>query len=130
VRTPAVDRLPAAPVSRRRFVGAGLGLAGTLTVVGSFGGVLGSCSSDADADAGAPLLALGRTLSKGPDGDRLASTAPAAAVGVSDEASALVALAATAEQTGADLAAGRTVLARGWVLGDTEAAVLVAYARA
>ena len=77
-----------------------------------------------------PLRALGASLRDGPEGPRLAASGlPGVSRPVTDETSLLEALDLVDDQVRADFAAGRTVLGDGWLLADTEAIALVAYAR-
>jgi hypothetical protein len=88
-----------------------------------------ACVVSAAGAADDPLVGLGRSLDEGPDATALRRAAEAMGP-VADSA----ALHATIDRLGAeirgDFAAGRTVSGRGWLLAETEAAALVAYARA
>lgn len=76
------------------------------------------------------LRALGASLRDGPEGPRLAASGLTGVTRpVVDEATLFEALDLLDDQVRADLAAGRTVLGNGWLLADTEAVALVAYAR-
>jgi hypothetical protein len=89
----------------------------------------GSCASstgDGDTD---PLAALGAELAAGPDGAALRAAAPRG-MALGSHTAVLDALDRQREAIEADFRESRTVLARGWLLSVTEAAVLVAYAEA
>jgi hypothetical protein len=98
---------------------------GLLALVGTTG-----CSSSGRSTSGDPLAALGHQLAEGADGDRLSAAPPdGLRAPIADQAALLAGLTALDAGIRADFAEGRTVLADGWLLSDTEAAALVAYAR-
>lgn len=116
---------PGPTVSRRAVLGGAAATFGLLALVGSTG-----CSSSGRSTTGDSLAALGRDLAKGPDGARLGDAPPAGLhAPIADQAALLAGLRALDPAIRADFAEGRTVLADGWLLSDTEAAALVAYAR-
>jgi hypothetical protein len=110
-------------VSRRAVMQGALASVGLLAVMGS------SACSSGGTDDDDPLAALGRSLAKGPDGPRLATAPEGLETPIADPAALLLGLAGLDATIRADFAEGRTVLADGWLLADTEAAALVAYAR-
>jgi hypothetical protein len=116
--------LPAGPtVSRRAVLRGAVATLGLVAVAGA-----GACGSG-DASEDDPLAALGRSLAEGPDGERLAAAPPQGLrPPIADQATLLAGLTALDPAIRADFAEGRTVLADGWLLADTEAAALVAYA--
>lgn len=118
-------------ISRRSLLRVGLGGAGLVLASGSIGAVAASCSSSsADEDGADSLRALGRSLWRGPDGKRLAeSLPPGVTTPLADQAAVIAALTTARPSTELDMKEGRTVLGRGWLLADSEAAILVAYAR-
>ncbi|MGZ4681422.1 MAG: hypothetical protein ACXWCM_00965 [Acidimicrobiales bacterium] len=112
-------------VSRRALLGGAAATVGLLTIAGA-----GACSSSSRSAADDPLATLGRGLARGPDGARLKAAPPDGLhAPIADQAALLAGLAALDATIRADFAEGRTVLADGWLLSDTEAAALVAYAR-
>ncbi|MCD9624352.1 hypothetical protein [Rhabdothermincola salaria] len=87
----------------------------------------GSLGFGTDTD---PLRTLGASLRDGPEGPRLAASGlPGVARPITDEATLFEVLDLVDDRVDADFAAGRTVLGDGWLLADTEAIALVAYAR-
>jgi hypothetical protein len=88
-----------------------------------------ACLSSSAGTPDDPLLTLGRTLDEGPDRDALRPIADTIGP-LADAAAVEAALARLDLETRRDFAEGRTVLGRGWLLARTEAATLVAYARA
>ena len=116
----------AAPtVSRRALLGGAVTTVGLLALVGT----TSSCSSSGRSTKDDPLAALGHQLAKGPDGARLAGAPPDGLhAPIADQAALLAGLTALDATVRSDFGEGRTVLADGWLLSDTEAAALVAYA--
>ena len=116
----------AAPtVSRRALLGGAVTTVGLIAVVGA----TSSCSSSGRGTKDDPLAALGHQLAKGPDGARLAAAPPEGLhAPIAYQAALLAGLTALDATVRSDFGGGRTVLADGWLLSDTEAAALVAYA--
>ena len=116
----------AAPtVSRRAILGGTAATVGLLALAG-----VGACSGSGGARADDPMATLGQHLAKGPDGGRLKAAPPEGLhPPIADQATLLAGLAALDAEVRSDFAEGRTVLADGWLLSDTEAAALVAYSR-
>ncbi len=116
---------PVPTVSRRAVLGGAAATFGLLALVGPT-----ACSSSGRSTSGDPLAALGRDLAKGPEGSRLGASPPdGLQAPIADQAALMAGLTALELAIRADFAEGRTVLADGWLLSDTEAAALVAYAR-
>lgn len=117
-------------VGRRAVLRGGLAGAGLVLVPGALAAVAAGCSQEEPSLEVEPLLSLGRSLSRSADGARLAKALPP---GVdrppADEAGVLAAVATAAPSIEQDLRDGRVVLGRGWLLAESEAAILVAYAR-
>ncbi len=112
-------------LSRRAVLGGTAATVGLLAVVGA-----SACGSSGRSTHDDPLAALGRQLAKGPDGARLKAVPPEGLrAPIADQTTLLAGVAALDTTIRADFAEGRTVLADGWLLSDTEAAALVAYAR-
>jgi hypothetical protein len=116
-----------ATISRRALLG-GAGLVLAIPALSVVASACGDPGADGESD---PLRALGESLLGGPDGPRLAAAGlPVAVAPIVDEPSLFAALDRLDATVRAELAAGRTVLGDGWLLADSEAVAVVAYARA
>jgi len=124
----------AARLSRRSLLrgAASVGVAAVLAPVAG-------CATDETATApevgetapeatGSDLLRLGHLLADGPDGAGLVAARPASLTDITSDADVVGTIATLDAENRADAAAGRSVVGDGWLLGTTEAAVLVAYA--
>lgn len=116
-----------ATISRRALLG-GAGLVLAIPALSVVAAACGDPGADGDGD---PLRALGESLLDGPDGPRLAAAGlPVPVAPIVDEPSLYEALDRLDATVRAELAVGRTVLGDGWLLAETEAIALVAFARA
>lgn len=122
---------PARPSRRSLLQGAAsVGVVALLASMPACAADLGGPDDGATGDEGSPLLRLGQELAAGSDGTTLAATRPATVTALATDADVVAATAQLDPEIRADLAAGRTVTAGGWLLSRTEGAVLVAYAGA
>jgi hypothetical protein len=120
--------VPTHLVSRRAVVATTVG-GGVLLASGlGFSLLTTACAWSAEAGRD-PFEDLGRSLAEGPDGDRLAAAAPPGLHDtLRDVPSLLARVDDLAEDISEDFRQGRTVLGDGWLLAETEAVLLVAYA--
>lgn len=121
--------LPPRPISRRAVLRTAVGVTALGVAAPALGLVTTACGVLGDGDDDA-LRSLGRDLAEGSDGDHLATVDLAEVTPISDRSQVFTALDRLADRIRRDLAEGRTVLGDGWLLAETEAAVLVAYASA